>query len=128
MKFLIDECLSPDLALEARRQGYAESTHVSWLGMSGAKDHLITSRAITDGFVLVTHNTVDFRSLYARQEVHVGLIGFNTAAGVMSLELQKRLFVLALDELAGNEAWNEVLEISVSAQGMVSVERYDLPT
>ena len=104
-----------------------ESTHVSWLGMSGAKDHLITSRAITDGFVLVTHNTVDFRSLYARQEVHVGLIGFNTAAGIMSLELQKSLFLLALSELAGNEAWNEALEISVSAQGLVTVERYALP-
>ena len=105
-----------------------ESTHVSWLGMSGAKDHLITGRAITDGFVLVSQNTVDFRSIYARQEVHVGLIGFNTAAGMMSLELQKSLFLLALSELAGNEAWNEVLEISVSAQGLVTVERYALPT
>lgn len=127
MKFLIDECLSPDLAMLARGQGYVESTHVSWLGMSGAKDHLVTSRAIIDGFVLVTHNTVDFRPLYARQEVHVGLIGFNTAAGIMSLGLQKSLFLLAMSELAGSEAWNEVLEISVIAQGLVTVERYDLP-
>jgi Domain of unknown function (DUF5615) len=104
-----------------------ESTHVSWIGMSGAKDHVVTSRAIIDGFVLVTHNTVEFRPLYARQEVHVGLIGFNTAAGIMSLELQKRLFLLTLRELAGSEAWNEVLEIFVSAQGLVTVERYDLP-
>jgi predicted nuclease of predicted toxin-antitoxin system len=109
VKFLIDECLSPDLAMLARRQGYVESTHVSWLGMSGAKDHVVTSRAITDGFVFVTHNTVDFRSLYARQEVHVGLICFNTAAGMKSLELQKSLFLLALSELAGNEAWKEQL-------------------
>lgn len=95
--------------------------------MSGFKDHAITSHAVNDGFVFVTHNTVDFRSLYARQEVHVGLIGFNTAAGMMSLDLQKRLFLLALSELSEREAWNEVLEISVNAQGLVTIDRYNLP-
>ena len=39
MKFLIDECLSPDLAKLARDSGYPESNHVRWLGLAGAKDH-----------------------------------------------------------------------------------------
>ena len=38
MKVLIDECLSPALVAMAREYGYHESTHVAWLGKSGAKD------------------------------------------------------------------------------------------
>ncbi|MER8773026.1 hypothetical protein NKH63_30900 [Mesorhizobium sp. M0960] len=64
------------------------------------------------GYVLVTHNTTDFRGLYRREELHVGLVAFNTAPGLMSLDLQHRLFHLALSELGGEEAWNEVLEIT----------------
>jgi hypothetical protein len=35
-KFLIDECLSPDLALLARERGFSESSHVTWLGTLAA--------------------------------------------------------------------------------------------
>lgn len=127
MKFLIDECLSPELATLARERGYPESTHVNWLGMSSQKDWAVARRAVDDGFVLVTHNTVDFRPLYGREDMHVGLVGFNTAAGVMSLDLHKRLLLLTFAELADDEAYNEALEISVNAHGGVTVERYDLP-
>jgi hypothetical protein len=34
-KFLIDEGLSPALALLARERGFVESSHVTWLGKSG---------------------------------------------------------------------------------------------
>ena len=37
-KFLIDECLSPDLAALARERGFFESSHVTWLGKAGWKD------------------------------------------------------------------------------------------
>src|SRR5690606_10943134 len=94
VKFLIDECLSPELAKLARERGYAESNHVRWLGLAGAKDHAVTRRAVDDGYVLVTHNTADFRGLYGREELHVGLVTFNTAPGLMSLDLQIRLFDL----------------------------------
>ena len=87
MKFLIDECLSPDLAKLARESGYPESSHVRWLGLAGAKDHVVTRRAVDDGYVLVTHNTTDFRGLYGREDLHVGLVTFNTAPGLMSLDL-----------------------------------------
>lgn len=127
MKFLIDECLSPDLAKLARERGYPESSHVRWLGLAGAKDHVVTRRAVDDGYVLVTHNTADFRGLYGREEVHVGLVAFNTAPGLMSLDFQLRLFLLALSELGGEEAWNEVLEITVDADRTVKIEWYDLP-
>ena len=38
MKFLVDECLSPKLTELAHERGYGESSHVVWLGRSGAKD------------------------------------------------------------------------------------------
>ncbi|MER9274550.1 DUF5615 family PIN-like protein [Mesorhizobium sp. M0643] len=128
MKFLIDECLSLELAKLARERGFPESSHVRWLGLAGAKDHMVTRRAVDDGYVLVTHNTTDFRGLYRREELHVGLVAFNTAPGLMSLDLQHRLFHLALSELGGEEAWNEVLEITVDVERTITIERFNLPT
>ncbi len=87
----------------------------------------MTRRAVDDGYVLVTHNTADFRGLYGREYLHVGLVTFNTAPGLMSIDLQMRLFRLALSDLGGEEAWDEVLEIRVDADRTVTIERFDLP-
>lgn len=127
MKFLIDECLSPDLALLARERGFAQSTQVTWLGLSGAKDHVIIRCAVDESFVFVTHNTADFRPLYGREEIHLGLVGFNTAARMMDLALQRSLFLLVLAEIGEAEPYDEVLEISVAADGTVTFDRYRLP-
>ena len=60
MKFLIDECLSPKLVELAYANGYGESSHVVWLGRSGARDWELM-RLILDGdWTLVTKNSVDF--------------------------------------------------------------------
>jgi hypothetical protein len=89
---------------------------VRWLGLAGAKDHVVTRRAVDDGYVLVTHNTADFHGLYGREDLHVGLVAFNTAPGLMSLDLKMRLFRFALSDLGGEKAWNEILEIRVYAE------------
>jgi Domain of unknown function (DUF5615) len=125
VKFLVDENLSPELVLLARSRGFHESTHVTWLGLSGARDHTISRRAVDEGYILVTHNTADFRPLYARESLHLGLVGFNTAAGILSL--QRSLFLLALAELSGEESFNEAPEISVAGDGTVMIEHYRLP-
>jgi predicted nuclease of predicted toxin-antitoxin system len=127
VKFLIDECLSPELAELARARGFAESMHVTRLGLTSAKDWTITRRAVDDGFILMTNNTADFTALYGREELHVGLVCLNAAPGTMSLDLQKRLFLLALAELEEIELYNEVLEITASAKGEIAVDRYHLP-
>ncbi|MBL8586050.1 MAG: DUF5615 family PIN-like protein [Bradyrhizobiaceae bacterium] len=127
MKFLIDECLSPELATLARGRGHPESTHVTWLGLTGRKDWVIARRAADDGYVLVTNNAGDFRPLYRREKVHVGLVCLNVAPGLMSLDLQKRLFLLALSELGEDEPYNEVIEITAHADQTVRIERYALP-
>jgi predicted nuclease of predicted toxin-antitoxin system len=127
VKFLIDECLSPELVTIARARGHGESTHVTWLGMRSRKDWSIVRRAVTDGYVLVTNNATDFRALFGREEVHAGLVCINMAASLMSLEVQRRLFALALDRLGGREPINELLEITLNERKVVHVERYDFP-
>jgi hypothetical protein len=83
-------------------------------------------RAIDDGYVLVTNNMADFASLLSRQRVHAGLVCLNVAPGLMSLDVQKRLFALALDRLGDNEPINELLEITLTANRSVRIERYGL--
>ena len=127
MKFLIDECLSPELVALAPARGFHESTHVTWLGMRSRKDWTIVRRAVKDGFILVTSNTVDFKPLYEREEVHAGLLCLNVAPGLMALEVQKSLFLFALEQVAVNEPVNEILELTVTAEGEVILDRYALP-
>ena len=127
MKYLIDECLSPQLARMARDRGYPDSTHVSWLGLAGEPDWTIARLAVDNGYVFVTLNAVDFRPLYGRENIHAGLIGFNTPPRVMDRALQMRLFLLAMNELAGEEPYNAALEITVDAARQVTIERYPLP-
>ena len=127
MKFLIDECLSLELVAIAWARGHGESTHVTWLGMRSRKDWSIVRRAVADGYVLVTNNTTDFRALFQREEVHAGLICINMAPGLMSLDLQKRLFALALDRLGDREPINELLEITLDERKVVHVEGYNFP-
>ena len=127
MKFLVDECLSPELVALAHECGHVESTHVTWLGLRSRKDWSIVRRAVDDGYVLVTNNTTDFSYLLARQTLHAGLVCLNVAPGLMSLEVQKRLFALALDRLGEVEPVNEMLEVTLMEDGSVRVERYDLP-
>lgn len=125
MKFLIDECLSPELVAIAHTRGYGESTHVTWLGMRSRKDWTIVRRAVADGYVLVTNNAADFRALLGREEVHAGLVCINVASGLMSLDVQ--LFTFALDRLGGREPINELLAITLDENKVVHGERYNFP-
>ena len=127
MKFLIDECLSPELVAIARRKGFYESTHITWLGLHSASDWTIVPRAVEDGYVIVTNNTTDFTSLVERETIHAGLVCLNIAPAHMSLNSQKYLFEYALEQLQGEEPINEVLEVTLTADGTVRAARYDWP-
>ena len=60
-KFLIDECLSPDLAALARERGFFESSHVTWLGKAGWKDWELKQFILEQDWTFVTRNSTDFR-------------------------------------------------------------------
>jgi hypothetical protein len=133
--FLIDECLSPELAQLAVARGYFTSTCVRDRGWTGKKDWELMSLIIEQDFTLVTKNNVDFRGahppeaggLYAGQQLHAGLICLDLAGNEDKAE-QTAIFALALDYLAGHGPLiNQVLEIYVDGDGEVTATVYDLP-
>ena len=124
VKFLIDECLSPSLATIARSRGFGQSTHVTWLGLRSRQDWALVRRAIRDGYVLVTNDRADFTALIERHRRHPGLICMTVAHGLMRLEVQTRLFELALAQCAGTDLTGQVLDVALTAQREVRVERY----
>ena len=126
MKFLIDECLSPELAAIAREEGF-HSMHVTWIGLQSKSDRAIVQHAVEDDWVLVTNNAADFKRLTGRQEVHAGLICINVAPGLMKLEAQKLLFRQALKQVAGDDPINTVVEIALLADSTVRTSRYSWP-
>lgn len=135
MKFLVDECLSPELTKLAHVRGHGESSHVVWLGRAGLKDWELKPLILQDNWTFVTKNSVDFRGpadkpgskgQYADVALHAGLICLNGPPG-MDLDMQLELFEQALDELeADPDLINKVLEITCEQDGL-QVRRYHLP-
>ncbi len=126
MKFLIDECLSIQLAELARSKGFSESTHVNRLDLRSAPDETIVRRAVADNYVIVTNNTRDFLRLVKEQDQHRGLICIS-APGRINLDIQTRLFLYALDQLRDKEPANEVIQIVLNRTEEVVLRRYAWP-
>jgi hypothetical protein len=134
-KFLIDECLSPELVRMAVAAGHVESTCARDRGWLGAKDWKLVEFAVTEDYTLVTHNSVDFRGVgpgnlggqHAKQPIHAGLVCLNSVH-VMDLARQRELFQFALAELAMlPDLVNQALEVFEDEDGSVSVDTYDIP-
>ena len=139
MKFLIDECLSEDLVRLARSCGHVESSHIRWIGKTGAKDWELLPVILDGDWTFVTKNAIDFRGPahapgskgeYLKTSLHAGLICLNGPVG-MDLDLQIELFEAALDALDNDDDLiNRVLEITLDddADGDIAIIRYALPT
>ncbi len=135
MKFLIDECLSPELTKLAHARGYGESSHIVWLGRAGLKDWELKPLILQDDWTFVTKNSVDLRGSaekpgakgqYADVAIHAGLICLNGPPG-MDLDMQLELFEQALDELESDaDLVNQVLEITMD-ESTIDIRRYQLP-
>jgi len=136
VKFLIDECLSPELAKLAQVRGYGESSHVVWRSLHGKKDWELKPFILDGDWIFVTRNSVDFRGSasqpgskgqYADVAIHAGLICLNGPDG-MDLDVQLELFERALDELAvDDDLINQVLEITLDGDEELHILRYRLP-
>ena len=96
MKFLVDECLSPELTKLAHAKGYGESSHVVWLGHAGRKDWELTLLILEGDWTFVTRNSVDFRGpaekpgskgQYAGVIIHAGLVCLDGPPG-MDLDMR----------------------------------------
>jgi hypothetical protein len=61
VKFLIDECLSPELVKLAQEKGHGESSHVVWRKLAGKKDWELKPIILDGDWTFVTRNSTDFR-------------------------------------------------------------------
>jgi len=137
VKFLIDECLSPELAKRAEAAGHAGSSHVAWLGRSGASDRELKPFILAGDWTFVTRNAIDFRGpaarpgsggQYADVALHAGLVCLAGPEG-MDLDMQLDLFDEVLSELArASDLVNQVLEISIDTDDQITILRYELPS
>jgi hypothetical protein len=136
VKFLIDECLTPELVKLAQEKGYGESTHVVWRELAGKKDWELKPIILDGDWTFVTRNSVDFRGpssdpgsrgQYADVTIHAGLICLNGPEG-MDIDVQLELFDQALDEIeADGDLINQVLEITLASNDELYILRYNLP-
>ncbi len=136
MKFLIDECLTPELAKVAHGKGHGETSHVVWLGLAGLKDWELKPIILDGDWTFVTKNSVDFRGpkdnpgakgQYADVAIHAGLVCLNGPPG-MDLDMQLELFQQALLELEGDDDLvNQVLEVTIEDEETLRIVRYALP-
>ncbi len=123
MRFLIDECLHTSLVAVAQEPGH-DCFHVNWLGLSGETDWDLMPRIIAVDFTFVTNNARDFRKLYAKEELHAGLVII--VPQVLPV-LQRDLFALILQDLADTQDMvNEVIEVTLDGEHAV-LTRYSLP-
>jgi hypothetical protein len=75
-------------------------------------------------FTFVTNNARNFRKLYAKEELHAGLV---IIVPQVLPARQREMFDAVLDELANSdELPNEIIEISVGEDALV-ITRYVLP-
>ena len=109
--FLIDECLSPDLVAVANSRGH-HATHVVHRRLQGTKDHDLIPTIFDENFVFVTNNGRDFLKLYARQEIHPGLVII--VPGGIPPRVQIELFTCALEVMEPlDEVMNKVVEVFI---------------
>jgi predicted nuclease of predicted toxin-antitoxin system len=135
MKFLVDECLSPESTKLAYTWGYDQSSHVVWLGRAGLKDWELKPIILQDDWTFVTKNSVDFRGSaekpgskgqYADVAIHAGLICLNGPPG-MDIDMQLERFEQELDERENiADLVNQFLEISLE-EDAIDIRRYQLP-
>ena len=137
LKFLIDECLSPDLAQLARDRGFHASSHVIWLGKAGWKDWQLRDLIVEQDWTFVTRNSVDFRGpadqpgskgQYADVPIHAGLICIN-CPGILTAKFEMQLFSAVLDQIGVADGLvNEVIEVFLDEnEDEFEIARYLLP-
>jgi predicted nuclease of predicted toxin-antitoxin system len=99
VKFLIDQALSPAVAIELNRAGH-DAVHVRELGMQTASDEEIFDHAARDGRVVVSADT-DFGTLLAlRKQTSPSVILFRHGSQHLPAE-QAALLKANLPQIVG---------------------------
>lgn len=116
LRFLIDECLSPELAEVALDAGY-DGAHVGHRGLLRTPDPQIARYCLVNDLIVVTNNARDFRAIYEAFPLHPGLV---VVLPVVRIAQQRRLFELVFKRLERErDLVNKLAE--VDADGRVTV-------
>ena len=82
------------------------------------------ARIRDDDFASITNNAIDFRKLFARTDIHAGLV---IIVPHVAPALQRALLETLLDTLhPGEDLVNEVIEVDLEA-GDIIIVRYAMP-
>jgi hypothetical protein len=118
-KFMIDECLSPELVDIAIERGY-QAAHVAHIGKGGWQDWNLMKPLLDQDWTMVTNNAGDYRSEFGNVDLHAGLICLNgSVSAQLDLNLQRQAFAIALDEVEALDGDIVNKDIEVSLHGFV---------
>jgi predicted nuclease of predicted toxin-antitoxin system len=107
-RFLFDECLCTALADLAHGLGY-EATSIRNLNRLGDPDSAIAAFAAANDWIVVTNNRADYVRLYARIDLHPGLVVLMPSAPQAT---QLDLFAKLANMLIGlGDLTNKLIEI-----------------
>jgi predicted nuclease of predicted toxin-antitoxin system len=121
MRLVIDECLHESLVGVAHEA--AEATHVNHLVLTGKPDWKLADRILRDEYTFVTNNRIDFLQLFARVELHAGLI---VIVPSVIPATQRVLFRAALKYSSRLDFINLVVEVHLDKQ-TVRCLTYEFP-
>ena len=135
-RFLIDECLSVDLAGLAWARGY-EASHLRDLGLLRRKDGQLAPVIFGGDWCFVTKNARDFRGPdgakgssgeYAGIDLHAGLVCIHGPPEGFAKAEQLEAFAVALEQIErrGDDATNLLVEVVWAADG-ISYEVVEFP-
>jgi predicted nuclease of predicted toxin-antitoxin system len=112
-KLLLDENLSPAIALTLAREGF-DVVHVRDRGLLQATDVDVFVRALQEDRILVTSDVDDFAKLARAATVHAGLVFFEDGGLLRADQLRvarEALDLIAAEYAADRDMVNRVLRI-----------------
>ena len=112
-KLLLDENLSPAIALTLTREG-CDVVHVRDRGLLQATDVGVLARALQEDRILVTSDCDDFAKLARATTVHAGLVFFEDGGLLRADQLRlarEALAIISAELAAGRDMVNRVLRI-----------------
>jgi predicted nuclease of predicted toxin-antitoxin system len=130
--FLIDECLSGELADLAIEHDYYALATTQMGRWRGRNDYNVARFAIDRDLVLVTNDQHDFEAIYERIEIHPGIV-FITAGRpkLRELKYQLAMFALVLEQVEEGDPMSEAILVTAKEgrgrQVRLTISRYAFP-
>jgi predicted nuclease of predicted toxin-antitoxin system len=101
MKFLVDEDLSPSIALYLCQEMYFDAVAVRDRNLLNALDYEILEHAFQEDRILITANVKDFELFANAREVHAGIILI--CNGALLRKEQIEVVTIAVEVIASRE-------------------------